>query len=89
MIDKRLSITSIDNILVICEEGYVFMISKFNNEWGKLFNDYDLIEVFKFISLLTKDPLNLLSYKYALDFKGTELYVGGNIRRLCFFLGLQ
>ena len=43
--NKRLSITSIDNVFVICEEGHTSTISRFNDEWNESLNDYDLIEV--------------------------------------------
>ena len=67
LIDKRLLITSIDDVLVICEKGYIFTVSRFNGGWGELFNDYNLIEVLEFTSSSTKDSLDLLFYKHALN----------------------
>ncbi len=86
---KRPSVASVGDVPVICGEGYVPTVPRSNGGWGGPLNDYDLIEVLESTGSSTKDPLDLLSYKHALDLKGTELYAGGNIRCLCFFLGLQ
>ena len=82
--NKRSLITFVNNVFVICEEKYTSTISKFNDEWDKLLNDYDLIEVFNSINSSSKNSLALLFYKHILNLKDTKLYVEGNIRRLCF-----
>ncbi len=81
---KRPSIASVGDVPVICGEGYTPTVPRSNGGWGGSLNDYDLIKVLDSTGSSSKDPLNLFSYKHTLDLKGTELYAGGNIRRLCF-----
>ena len=73
---KGPSMSLVDDVPVICEEGPTVPIS--NGGVGSL-NDYDLIEVLDSTGSSSKDPLDLLSYKHALDLKDTELYTGGSI----------
>ena len=68
--------SSVDDVPVICGEGPTVPI--FNGGVG-LLNDYDLTPVLDSTGSSLKDPLDLLSYKHALDVKATELYTGGNI----------
>lgn len=85
LIGKKLLITFINNIFIICEKRYIFIIFKFNNECDRLFNNYDLIEVLNLIDFsLLKNLLDLLSCKYILDFKSIKLYAEDNIYRLYF-----
>ena len=81
---KRLSVASVSSIPIICEEGYTPTVPRPSGGWGGRLNDYDLSQVLDLTSASSKDLLDLLSYKEALDLKGTELYAGGNFRRLCF-----
>ena len=81
---KRPSMASVGDIPVICGEGYTPTVPRSNGGWGGPLNDYDPIEVLDSTGSSSKDPLNLLSYKHAMDLKGTELYAGGNNRRLRF-----
>ena len=81
---KRPSMASVGDVPVICGEGYTPTVARSNGAWGGSLNNYDLIEVLDSTSSSSKDPLDLLSCKHTLDLKGTELYAGGNIRRLCF-----
>ena len=79
---KRPSMASVGDVPVICGEAYTPTVPRSNGGWGGPLNNYDLIEVIDSTGSSSKDPLNMLSYKHALDLKGTELYAGGNIRRL-------
>ena len=75
---------SVGDAPVICGEGHTPTVPRSNGGWGGPLNDYDLIEVLNSTTSSSKDPLNLLSHKHALDLKGTELYAGGNVRILRF-----
>ncbi len=86
---NRPSVASVGDVPVIYGEGYTPTVPRPNGGWGGPLDDYDLIEVLESTGSSSKDPLDLLSYKRALDLKSTELYAGGNIRRLCFFFDLQ
>ena len=78
---KRPSMASVGDVPVICGEEYTPMFPRSNGGWGGPLNDYDLIEVLDSTGSSSKDPLDLVSYKHALDLKGIELYTGCNIRR--------
>ena len=75
---------SVDNAPVIYGQGHIPRVPRSNGGWGGPLNDYDPIEVLDSTGSSSKHPLNLLSYKQAMDLKGTELYVGRNNRRLRF-----
>ena len=75
---------SVDNAPIICGQGHTPRVPRSNGGWDGPLYDYDSIEVLDSTGSSSKDPLDLLSYKHALDLKGTELYAGGNIRRLRF-----
>ncbi len=62
-------------------EGHTPTVARPSGGWGRRLDDYDLIEVLDLTGTSSKDPVDL-SYKQALDPKGTELYAGGNVRRL-------
>ncbi len=79
---KRPSMASVGDVPVICGEAYTPTVPRSNGRWGGPLNDYDLTEAIDSTGSSSKDPRDLLSYKHALDLKGTELYAGGNIRRL-------
>lgn len=76
--------TSVSNVLVICEEGYAPRDSRFSGGWGESLNDYDLSEVLDSTGSSSTYSLDLLSHKHTLDLKDTESYAEGNIRRLRF-----
>lgn len=79
--NKTPSMTSVSDVLIICEKRYAATVSRFSSEWGKQLNDYDLTEVLDLTDLLLKDSFNLF-YKQALNLEGTELYTEGNFHRL-------
>ncbi len=81
---KGPSMALVDNAPVICGQGHPPRVPRSNGGWGGPLNDYDPIEVLDSTGSSSKDPLDLLSYKHTLDLKGTELYAGGNNRRLRF-----
>ena len=81
---KGPSMSSVSDVSVVCGDGYTPTLPRSHGGWGGSLNDYDLIEVLDSTGSSSKDPLGLFSYKHTLDLKGTELYAGGNIRRLCF-----
>ena len=81
---KGPSMASVDNAPVICGQGHTPRVPRSNGGWGGPLNDYDPIVVLDSTGSSSKDPLDLLSYKHAMDLKGTELYAGGNNRRLRF-----
>lgn len=78
---KKLSMTSVDDVAVIYGEKNAPKVPRSSGGWGRRLNDYDLIEVPDSTGPSLKDPPDL-SYKQAPDLKGTELYAGGNVRRL-------
>ena len=84
LIIKELFIISINNTFVIYGQKYISRVSRFNGGWNRLLSDYNLIEIFNLIGSSSTDSLDLLFYKYTLDLKDIELYVGDNIRRLYF-----
>ena len=65
-------------------EGYTPSVARSNGGWGGSLNNYDLIEILDSIGSSSKGPLDLLSCKHTLNLKSTELYAGGNLRRLFF-----
>lgn len=75
--DKTLLITSVSDVLIICEKRYAATVSKFSNKWDEQLNDYNLTEVLNLTDLLLKDSFNLF-YKQALNLEGTKLYTEGN-----------
>lgn len=56
---KKLSITSIDDIVVIYEEKNASKVSRSSGEWGRRLNNYDLIEVSNSIDSSLKDSSDL------------------------------
>ena len=80
---KRPSMTSVDDVGVICGENNAPKVPGSSGGWGRRLNDYDLIQVPDSTGPSSKDLLDL-SYKQAPDLKSTELCPGGNVRRLCF-----
>ena len=58
---------SVDNAPVIYGQGHTPRVPRSNGGWGGPLNDYDLIEVLDSTGSSSKDPLDLLSYKHALD----------------------
>jgi len=81
---KRPSMASIGDVSVICGDGCAPTVPRSSGGWGGRLDDCDLIEVLDLTGTSSKDPLDL-SYKQASDLKGTELYAGGNVRRLWFW----
>lgn len=79
--DKRSSMASVNNVPVVCEERYAPTVSRSNNEWDERIDNNDQIEVLDLTGPSSEDPLDL-SYKQALNLKGTELCAEGNIHRL-------
>ena len=73
---------SVNNVPVICGGGYTPTVPRLSGGRGESLSDYDLIKVLDLSGPSPKDSLDLLFYKQALKLKGTESYVGGNIRRL-------
>lgn len=55
LIDKGLFMFSLNDVFVVCEEGYTSTISRFNDEWGELFNDYELIKVLDSIGSIDRE----------------------------------
>ncbi len=80
---KRLSMASIGDVLIFCGEPYAPTFSRPSGGWGGQLDDYNLIEILDLTDASSEDPLDL-SFKPAPDLKGTELYAGGNVRRLWF-----
>ncbi len=78
----------IGDVPVIYGEGHTPTVARPSGGWGGRLDDWDLIEVLDLTGTLSKDPLDL-SYKQELDPKGTELYAGGNVRRLWFWWALN
>ena len=81
MAGKRLSMALIGDVPVIYGEEYTSTVVRPGGGWGGRLDDCDLIEVLDLTDTSSKDALDL-SYKQALDPKGTELYAEGNVRRL-------
>lgn len=80
---KKPSMTSVDDVAVICGENNAPKVPRSSRGWGKRLNNYDFIEVPDSTGSSPKDSPDLF-YKQAPDLKGTELYAGGNVRRLWF-----
>ena len=79
--DKRSSMTSVNDVPVICEERYAPTVSRSSNGWDERIDNNDQIEVLDLTDPSSEDPLDL-SYKQAPNLKGTELCAEGNIHRL-------
>ena len=84
LIDKKLSIMSIDDISIICKKGHIFIVHKSNDGWNKLFNNYNLIEIFNSINSSFKNLFNLLFHKHILNLKGIKISVENKIRSFHF-----
>ena len=75
---------SIGDVPVIYGEGHTLKVARHSGGWGGRLDDCELIEVLDLTGTSSKNALDL-SYKQALDPQGTELYAGGNVRRLWFW----
>lgn len=74
---------SISEVPILCGEPYAPTFSRPSGGWGGRLDNYDLIEILDLTGASSKDLLDLSS-KPAPDYKGTELYAGGNVH--CFWL---
>ena len=66
---KQPSMALVDNAPVIYGDGHISRVPRSNGGCGGALNNYDLIEVLDSTGSSSKDPLDLLSYKHALDLK--------------------
>ena len=66
------------DVPVIYREGHTSTVARPGGGCGGQLDDCDLIAVLDLTDTSSKDPLDL-SYKQALDPRGTELYAGGNV----------
>lgn len=80
LIDKRSSMTSINDVFVVCEKKYILTISKFNNGWNEQIDNNDLIEIFDLIDSSSKNFIDLF-YKQTSNLKDIELCVLRNFYR--------
>ena len=76
--DKQSSMTSINDVFVVCEKRYALTVSKSNNEWNERIDNNDLIEIFDLIDLSSENFFDLF-YKQTSNFKSTELCAENNI----------